>query len=287
MGAAVTQVLAVLTVMTALAGIVLLAAWWRGVLPETKPRTSTQLWTKAVDNLEKKVLARWGVVAAITLLATWYTGWPLLLLVVPAAVLGLPKLLSEPPRTEIELLQALDRWVRAMAATMASGKSILDSLRLSTRQAPAQLQEPLVMLVRRLDDRWTPTQALRAMADDLDSPDADAVIASLILATDRGGSGASNTLNALADSIQNRLAAMREIDAERSKPRVVVRQVTMVTTTVLVAAMLFSREFFAPFSTPTGQTILAVLVTAYVGSLVMLRQMTLPRRRERILKEAA
>lgn len=143
------------------------------------------------------------------------------------------------------------------------------------------------MLVRRLDDRWTPTQALRAMADDLDSPDADAVIASLILATDRGGSGASNTLNALADSIQNRLAAMREIDAERSKPRVVVRQVTMVTTTVLVAAMLFSREFFAPFSTPTGQTILAVLVTAYVGSLVMLRQMTLPRRRERILKEAA
>lgn len=282
-----TQVLAVLTVMTTLAGIVLLAAWWRGVLPDAEPRSSTQLWTKPVDNLDGKTLARWGVVAAVSLLATWYTGWLLMVLVVPAAVLGLPKLLSEPPRREIELLEALDRWVRTMAATMASGKSILDSLRLSTRQAPAQLQEPLVTLVRRLDDRWTPTQALRALADDLDSPDADAVIASLILATDRGGGGASTTLNALADSIQSRLAAMREIDAERSKPRVVVRQVTMVTSTVLVAAMLFSRDFFEPFSTPTGQAILAVLIAAYVGSLVALRQMTLPRRRERILKGAA
>jgi len=279
----VIRVFAILAAMTTISGVALLLAWWRGVLPDSKPRSSTQLWTKSVDNLNKETLARWGAVAVVASAATWYTGWPLLLVVGPVAFLGLPRLLGEPPRTEIELLQALDRWVRAVAATMASGKSIIDSLRLSVRHAPDRLQGPLVLLVRRLDDRWTPTQALRALADDLDNPDADAVVASLILATDRGGNGASTTLNALADSIQDRLSALREIDAERSKPRVVVRQVTMITTGVLVAAMVFSREFFEPFSTPVGQVILALLIVGYVGSLAMLRRMTLPRRRERIL----
>ena len=219
----------------------------------------------------------------ITVVATWYTGWPLLLVVVPVATLGLPKLLSEPAQTDIELLQSLDRWVRVVAATMSSGKSILDSLRLSVRQVPPPLRDPLVMLVRRLDDRWTPQQALRALADELSSPDADAVVASLILSVERGGNGSVTTLSALADSIQERLRALREVEAERSKPRVVVRQVTLVTTTVLVAAMVFSREFFTPFATPVGQTILAVLIGAYVASLAFLRRMTLPRRRERIL----
>lgn len=275
--------LAVLAVMATLAGAVVLAAWWAGVLPEKEPRSSTGLWTDSVDNIDRAVLVRWGVVAMITVVATWYTGWPLLLVVVPVATLGLPKLLSEPAQTDIELLQSLDRWVRVVAATMSSGKSILDSLRLSVRQVPPPLRDPLVTLVRRLDDRWTPQQALRALADELSSPDADAVVASLILSVERGGNGSVTTLSALADSIQERLRALREVEAERSKPRVVVRQVTLVTTTVLVAAMVFSREFFTPFATPVGQTILAVLIGAYVASLAFLRRMTLPRRRERIL----
>ncbi len=281
-----TELLAVFSVMLTLAGVLVLVGWWRGALPETTPRSSTGLWTVSVDNLDQRTLIRWSVLAVITLLATWYTGWPLLLVVVPVAALGLPKLLSEPTQTDIELLQSLDRWVRIMTATMASGKSIIDSLRLSVRQVSPPLTDPLVLLVRRLDDRWTPEQALRALADELDSADADAVIASLILAVDRGGIGATATLTALADSIQERLRALREIEAERSKPRVVVRQVTMVTTSVLVLAMIFSREFFTPFGTGVGQVILAVLVTGYVMSLAFLRRMTLPRHRERILREA-
>lgn len=281
-----TELLAVFSVMLTLAGVLVLVGWRRGALPETTPRSSTGLWTVSVDNLDQRTLIRWSVLAVITLLATWYTGWPLLLVVVPVAALGLPKLLSEPTQTDIELLQSLDRWVRIMTATMASGKSIIDSLRLSVRQVSPPLTDPLVLLVRRLDDRWTPEQALRALADELDSADADAVIASLILAVDRGGIGATATLTALADSIQERLRALREIEAERSKPRVVVRQVTMVTTSVLVLAMIFSREFFTPFGTGVGQVILAVLVTGYVMSLAFLRRMTLPRHRERILREA-
>lgn len=282
---------AALAAMVTVAGAVLVAAWSAGVLGENRSaQQSTGLWKKAVEKCRHVAprTAAWfaGGVVLGTGVALW-TGWPLMLVVIPVAVIGLPSLLSAPRQIEIELLGALDRWVRGMTATLATGKSITDALRHSALQPPAELAEPLVLLVRRLDDRWTPTDALAAFADELGNADADAVVASLILAVRRGGSGAIVSLSALADSIQERLRALREIEAERAKPRAVVRQVTAITLVVLAGAMVFGRGFFAPYGTPLGQVLLAVLLVLYVGSLAMLRRMTLPRHRERILRARA
>ena len=286
-----TVVVAVLSSMLAVAGFVILVAWARGELPrgESSTPASTGLWTTLVDKaaLDRRDLVRVALGLAAGVVVAVYSGLALMVVVLPLAFWGLPRLLGEPPQSDIELLQALDRWVRTMTATLSTGKSITDALRASARQAPPLLQEPLVQLVRRLDDRWTPGQALLAMADDLASADADAVLASLVLATQRGGNGAVMTLAALADTIQDRLRALREIETERAKPRIVVRQVTVVTLAVLGGALLFGRDFFAPYATPLGQAILTVLLTVYVLSLVALRRMTMPRRRERILRSAA
>lgn len=223
-----------------------------------------------------------GLVAGVGFAAV--TGMSVMVVVVPVAVVGLPMLLSAPANRDIEMLEALDRWVRGLAATLPTGRSITDAVRVSVRNAPATLTGPLALLVARLDERWTAPEALRAMADELDSPDADAVLAALALAAERGGTGATATLHALADSIQDRLKAQREIETERAKPRIVVRQVTVVTVTVLALALVFGREFFAPYGTPTGQVILLSLLALYVASLLMLRRMTNPRRRDRILR---
>ena len=223
-----------------------------------------------------------GVVAGVAFAAV--TGMSVMVVVVPLAVVGLPMLLSAPANRDIEMLEALDRWVRGLAATLPTGRSITDAIRVSVRNAPALLIAPLGLLVARLDERWTAPEALRAMADELDSPDADAVLAALALAAERGGTGATATLHALADSIQDRLKARREIETERAKPRIVVRQVTLVTVAVLALALVFGREFFAPYGTPLGQAILLSLLALYVASLVMLRRMTTPRRRDRILR---
>lgn len=283
-----TLLMAVLSAMLLVGGVVILAAVAAGVLVQ-RPRhqSSTGLWTKAVGTLRSRsrrsrVTFLVGLIGGV--LVTLWTGWPLMLIVVPVAVVGVPHLLSAPHQDQIELLSALDRWVRGMTATMATGKSITDALRLSARTPPPLLADHLVLLIRRLDDRWPAPQALLALADDLDSPDADAVLASLVLAAHRGGTGATATLVALADTIHERLKALREIEAERSKPRAVVKQVTVITLVLLSVALLLARDFFAPYSTPTGQLLLAALIAAYVASLVMLRRMTLPRQRERILR---
>ncbi len=269
----------------AVGGIVLVVVGLTSPAPEPRVGARRGFAPRLPGLLERARASGWrvvlGVAAGVAIAVA--TGWPVLAVLVPLGVIGLPLLLGTPPNREIELLQALDRWVRSLTATLPTGRSITDAIRVSERQAPAMLAPSLRLLIARLDDRWTPKQAIFAMADELDSPDADAVLAALALAAERGGTGATGTLAALADSIQDRLRALRDIETERSKPRAVVKQVTVITATVLGAAMLFGREFFAPYGRPLGQLVLAVLLAAYVGSLVMLRRMTLPRRRERII----
>jgi len=215
-----------------------------------------------------------------------YTGWLLSLFLVPVAVIGLPILLSLQPNSDIELLQALDRWVRSLASTLPTGQSITDAIRTSRRTAPPLLADQINVLVARLDDRWTSRDALFAFADELDSADADAIVAALVLAAHRGGLGATATMTALSDSIQDRLRALREVEAERSKPRIVVRQITVITASVLAIALVVGRQFFAPYGTALGQLVLAALVAIYIGSLIMLRRLTQTRNRERILQRA-
>ena len=233
---------------------------------------------------------RRGIPLALSLFAglaiALWTNLPMLVVIVPAATFGLPVLLSTPANRDADLLEALDRWVRNLAALLPTGRSITDAIRVSARQAPALLGPELRLLVARLDDRWTIEQALTAMADALDSADADAILAALMLAAERGGTGATATLNALADTVQDRLRALREVDTERAKPRIVVRQVTIFTVAALVLALVFGGAFFAPFGTLQGQMLLSILVAAYLGSLLFLRRMALPRPRQRILRRA-
>jgi tight adherence protein B len=120
-------------------------------------------------------------------------------------------------------------------------------------------------------------------ADAIDSPDADGVVAALILASSRGGNGASVTLQALADSIQAQLKGRRAIEVERSKPYVVVRQVTVISLSTLVLVFLLSPDFFAPYRTPLGQTLLSLLLIIYMASLLLMRRKARQPDRPRIL----
>jgi hypothetical protein len=120
-------------------------------------------------------------------------------------------------------------------------------------------------------------------ADAIDSPDADAVVAALILASSRGANGASVTLQALADSLQAQLKGRRAVEVERSKPYVVVRQVTIISLATLVLVFAGSPAFFAPYRTPLGQALLSVLLISYIGSLLMMRRKARQPARSRLI----
>jgi tight adherence protein B len=211
------------------------------------------------------------------------TGWLLLIVLLPVLALGLPYLLILPKPRDIELLEAMDRWVRSLATTLATGKSITDAIRISRRTAPPLLADEINLLVTRLNNRWETRDALLRFADAIDSPDTDGVVAALILASTRGANGASVTLHALADSIQAQLKGRRALEVERSKPYVVVRQVTVISLSTLVLVFVLSPDFFAPYRTPLGQLLLSALLIIYVASLLLMRRKARQPDRPRIL----
>ncbi|MEO7588145.1 MAG: type II secretion system F family protein [Arachnia sp.] len=270
-------------------GVFLTAAGTRRVERSFSTGRSTGLWKRCARLWTDRSRAgrAWAVTSVVAgAVVAVTTGWLIALVLVPAAALGIPALLSEPPQREIAALAGLDRWVRLLAPSLATGKSIRDAILATRGQVPEALAEPVARLVARVDQGWTTREALLGMADDLRSSDADAVLAALAISASRGGVGSRATLAALADNTQERLHALREISAERAKPRAVVRQVTVITLVVLTGSVLLGGNFFEPYRSPLGQALALGLAGAYVGALMVLRRRTIPEPTPRFLRGA-
>ena len=207
----------------------------------------------------------------------------MLLAIVPVLAVVVPALLADPPRHDLDVMRALERWVRLVSGSASTGKSVIDAIRATRRQAPELLVGPLTRVVARLDSRWDTRSALQGFADDLNSADADQVIAATMMAAERGGTGATTTLDALAASLQERIRAAREIRVERAKPRVVVRQVSIIIGVVLAGALILGREYLAPYRTGVGQLLLCCYTSLYLVGLIALSRRSKLRRRARIL----
>ena len=250
-----------------------------GFSPELLKRL-THLWTTLSRRL------RLWVTISVTagLAASVLSGWLIALVLVPAAMIVVPLLLSEPVQREVELLAALDRWVRLLGPSIATGKSIRDAIISTRHQVPDELVGPVNQLVTRLDQGWGTSDALLAMADEIQAGDTDAVLAALAIAAARGGTGARSTLAALSSNTQVRLHALREIATERAKPRAVVRQVTLITLGILGGSLLLGGSFFEPYRTPLGQLLACALAGCYIGALAILRRRTIPPPTPRFLR---
>ena len=77
-----------------------------------------------------------------------------------------------------------------------------------------------------------------------------------------------------ADAVAQDVAVRRTVEAERAKPRATARAVTFITLGLLVVGA-FNRAYLAPYSTPLGQLVLALIAAGFVGCLMWMRALTL------------
>ena len=219
---------------------------------------------------------RSSVVGAATgLLVALVTGWVIAIVVVPAAFIGIPLLLSPPPAAaSIEKLEALEEWTRSLSGKLTAGQSLRSALIKSLQSAPAPIGDEVGLMVSRLwNDTGTTEEVLRAFAEDLNDSTGDVVASQLILAASgRGQAGLAKALDALAETVAAEVRARRQIEADQAKPRTTARTVTVITLGVL-GLLAFTGDYIEPYGTPLGQVILAVLLSAYVATLLMMRRM--------------
>lgn len=201
------------------------------------------------------------------------TGWVLALVIAPVAVVGLPILLAAPPAaTQINRLEAMEEWTRSLSGVLTVGIGLEQALVATLRSTPAPIRADVERLVSRLRARWDTEAALRAFADELDDATGDLIAANLILAARRRGAGLASVLEGLAESVAADVRARRQVEADRAKPRSTARWVTLISASVLVVLAL-SGSYVEPYSSPIGQVILVVLLSAYVATLIWMRRM--------------
>lgn len=234
--------------------------------PRRSRRNTTPRFSK-----QTRTLLLVGV--AVGLLAALLTGWLIAIVVAPAAIAGLPVLLSAPPADkEVKRLEAMEEWIRSLSGVLTAGIGLEQALMSSLRSTPEPIRPEVGRLVARLRARWTTETAIRAFADDLNDPTGDLIASNLLLGARRRGTGLATVLNALAESVGSDVRARREIEADRAKPRSNARLITLITLGVL-AFLALSGDYIAPFGTPFGQAVLAILLTAYAATLAWMRNM--------------
>ncbi len=214
-----------------------------------------------------------SVAAAVTVLGL--TGWPVAACAAAVAVLALPRVLTGRTAVQqIRKLEALELWTRRLADLLVAGRALEQALEQSAaRNVPPAIASPVSSLARRLRVARMPTEeALRLFADELDDPVGDRIAAALILVARRRGKGASAVLHQLAELVARDVSDRREVEAARAEHRTTVRWIIIIVVAFTAIAVI-QRSYAAPFGTPIGQAVLAVVVAFYGAALSWLHRL--------------
>jgi len=176
-------------------------------------------------------------------------------------------------RQAVARLEGLATWTESLRDTIAGAVGLEQAIPSSTRIAAPAIREPLLRLVDRLHTRMPMPDALRLFAGDLDDPSADLIIAALIINSRLRGPGLRDLLGALSRSVREELDMRRKVSAERRSTRRSVQIVVLVSVGMAIGLALIDRSFLAPYSTPVGQLVLALIAVLYGLGIWWLRRL--------------
>ncbi|SOC52840.1 Flp pilus assembly protein TadB [Blastococcus aggregatus] len=260
-------------------GLVVAVAAVRGVGPSTGSLSVRRPRRRRITPLHLGAVAT-GVLALLI------TGWPVAALATAGGVVFIPKVLGggKAAKRMIATSEALADWTRRLADLISSGAagSTRDALRRSLSSAPEAIAPAVTNLVTRMGPQGVES-ALRQFAREVDDPAADKIAMVLILRERNGGPGLAEVLTALAADLDDRSRMVREVEAERAKPRANMRTIVVVTLVLVVAMTLFSRTFLSGYSTPLGQVALLLDVVLFGTALRWMRRLSDPPRPPRVL----
>jgi tight adherence protein B len=270
---------------TATLGLLLVIIGLRGTAGEQTPSRRAG-WRLSLAGLHRR-----NVVLLIVLpLVSWaLTGWVVAVLFALVAALGLPRLLGgrRAAGARIERLQALADWTRRLGDVLAAGAGIEQAIESSGAGAPQAISTEVATLVARIRSRQPIERALRDFAEELDDPTGDLVAGALLLAVDRRGRGLARLLAALATSVDAEVAMRRSVEADRATPRTTARWVMYITVVVCGGLLVFDHAYVAPFGSPAGQVVLAIIGALLTVSFVWMHRLTDGNARERWLPDEA
>jgi hypothetical protein len=257
----------------ALGGATLSATGW-ALTP--RPLTAARRTAEARRIRHARGLLRRGAVAlAVALLTAIATRWPVAGLAAGALVMAWDKLAggARAERLATRRLEALAAWAEALRDTLAGAVGLEQAIPATVRIASPLLAGPLRALAERMSAREPLPDALYALADDLNDPDADLVIAALILGARLHGPGLRAVLTSLAASARAGVEMRERVTAQRASSRRAVQLIVAVVAAALLGSALLDHGFVAAYDTAAGQGVLAAILSIFAAAFAWLRRL--------------
>lgn len=221
--------------------------------------------------IRRKVL----LALAVGTVAWIFTRWPVAALASALAAGTLPEVLSGRAATvRIQKLEALEQWIRRLCDLLTAGRALEHALAHSAeRRVPDSIAPAVTNLGRRVSvSRIATEDALRLFANELNDPVGDRIAAALILVSRRRGRKAGEVLSLLAEMVAKDVSDRREVEAARAEHRTTVRWIVIILAAFAVLA-IWQRDYVAPYGTPIGQAVLAVVAAFYGVALWWLQRL--------------
>lgn len=256
----------------AIAGLLVLVAGagvWLVIVGIRRSDEATPRSRRRELTLSQRKQLRLALIGAGVGFLLWLiTGYFVLVLAVPALALLAPHLIPRANgQSTIERLNAMEEWTRSLSGLLGASAGIEQAIIASRSSAPEALKTEIGMLAARLQTGISVERALEAFGDDLDDPTGDLLTGSLILGSRRRGSGLVKLLEGTAQTISDDVAARRQIEADRAKPRANARLIALIAIVVILGQFILNPGYVAPYQTPLGQTLLVALVALFLAAL--------------------
>ena len=218
---------------------------------------------------------RFPIALGLAVLTLLITRWPVAALAAGGLGLLWPSLVggARAERKAAARLEGLAIWTESLRDTIAGAVGLEQAIIATSQAAPASIGAELTELADRIRVRVPLVQALHRLADELDDPVADLVVAALLLNSRLRGPGLRQVLSSLADSTRAELEMRGRVTAGRASTRRSVQIVVTVTVLFVLVLVLFNPEYVAPYGTPVGQVVLLVVLGLFAAGFLWLRRL--------------
>lgn len=214
-----------------------------------------------------------------------FTGWVVGGLLAAMATWSLPRLLGmgAVDQDRLARIEGIAGWTEMLRDTLAAAAGLEQSITATARAAPKAVRPEILELSARLERGERLTPSLRKLADDLDDPTADLVLAALILASQHQARHLALLLGELAATARAQVAMRQRVDAARARTRTTMRVVVTTTLSFAGGLVLLNSAFLSPYDTFAGQLVLLLIGALFALAFHWLRRLALIEGPERFL----
>jgi len=213
------------------------------------------------------------VVGVVTLVVT---RWPVAALGAAAFAIAAPALLggAKAERQQTARLEGLAAWTESLRDTIAGAVGLEQAIPATVYAAAPAIQPQLRLLVDRLRVRVPLPVALRGLADDLDDPSADLVVAALVLNAKLRGPGLRQVLTSLSEAARAELEMRQRVTAGRSSTRRSAQIVTVFSLAVMALLTVVNPAYVEPYGSFEGQLVLVLIALLFTAGFWWMKRLS-------------